>query len=88
MSELDGGWSPDKTTLAAANLTHFMAWLVETGRGEYANYQELWAKSVDDIEWFWDAVWKYYDVQAASAADRGAGRTRICRAPSGSPAPQ
>ncbi len=67
MSELDGGWSPDETTLAAANLTHFMAWLVETGRGEYANYQELWAKSVDDIEWFWDAIWTYYDVQASTA---------------------
>ena len=67
MSELDGGWHPDEASLAAANLTHFMAWLAETGRGHYANYQELWAKSVDDIEWFWDAVWKYYDIQAATA---------------------
>jgi acetoacetyl-CoA synthetase len=66
MSELDGGWHPDEASLAAANLTHFMAWLAETGRGHYANYQELWAKSVDDIEWFWDAVWEYYDIQAAS----------------------
>jgi len=66
MSELDGGWSPDEASLAAANLTHFIAWLAETGRGHYANYQELWAKSVDDVEWFWDAVWKYYDIQAAS----------------------
>jgi acetoacetyl-CoA synthetase len=66
MSELDGGWSPEEATLAAANLTHFIAWLAETGRGHYANYQELWAKSVDDVEWFWDAVWKYCDVQADS----------------------
>ena len=66
MSELDGGWSPDEASLAAANLTRFIAWLAETGRGHYANYQELWAKSVDDIEWFWDAVWKYYDIRAAS----------------------
>jgi acetoacetyl-CoA synthetase len=66
MSQLDGGWSPDEATLAAANLTHFQAWLGETGRGQYANYQELWAKSVDDVAWFWDAVWNYYDIEADS----------------------
>ena len=55
MSE-PGGWTPDEATLADANLTRFMAWLAETDRGEYDDYHELWAKSVDDIEWFWDAV--------------------------------
>src|SRR3984885_9773988 len=66
MSEFDGGWSPDEATLAAANLTRFQTWLAETGRGQYANYQELWAKSVDDVAWFWDAVWNYYDIEADS----------------------
>ncbi len=61
-----GGWIPDEATLAEANLTRFMAWLAETGRGHYADYHGLWAKSVDDIEWFWDAVWKYFDIQASS----------------------
>jgi len=65
MSE-PGGWTPDDATIARANLTHFMAWLAETGRGHYADYHELWAKSVDDIEWFWDAIWKYFDIRASS----------------------
>ncbi len=63
MSEFDGGWSPDEQTVAAANLTRFQSWLAETGRGQYANYQELWAKSVDDVAWFWDAVWNYFDIE-------------------------
>ncbi|ORV95337.1 acetoacetyl-CoA synthetase [Mycobacterium interjectum] len=66
MSELSGGWIPDEATLAGANLTRFMAWLAETGRGEFADYQGLWAKSVDDIDWFWDAVWTYFDIRADS----------------------
>ncbi|OBH08773.1 MULTISPECIES: acetoacetate--CoA ligase [unclassified Mycobacterium] len=66
MSELGGGWIPDEATLAKANLTRFMAWLAETGRGEYRDYQALWAKSVDDIDWFWDAVWTYFDIRADS----------------------
>ena len=65
MSE-PGGWIPDEATLADANLTRFMAWLAETDRGEYGDYHELWAKSVDDIEWFWDAVWNFFDVQTQS----------------------
>ena len=65
MSE-PGSWIPDAETLAAANLTRFLAWLSETGRGQFADYQELWAKSVADIEWFWDAVFEYFDVQADS----------------------
>ena len=65
MSE-PGGWVPDESTLAGANLTRFLAWLAETGRGHYGDYHELLRKSVDDIEWFWDAVWNYFDIQAAS----------------------
>lgn len=61
-----GGWIPDEATLREANLTRFIAWLAETGRGHYGGYHELWAKSVDDVEWFWDAVWTYFDIRAGS----------------------
>lgn len=66
MSKLSGDWTPDEATLADANLTRFMAWLAETGRGEYGDYHELLRNSVDDIEWFWDAVWNFFDIQADS----------------------
>lgn len=61
-----GSWIPDEDTLAQANLTHFMAWLAETGRGHYGDYHALQRKSVEDIEWFWDAVWHYFGIQADS----------------------
>jgi acetoacetyl-CoA synthetase len=66
MSEFDGGWTPDEATVAAANLTRFQSYLAESRRGQYADYQELWAKSVDDVAWFWDAVWNFYDIEADS----------------------
>lgn len=66
MSNLSGDWIPDEATLAEANLTRFMAWLAETGRGEYDDYPGLLRKSVDDIDWFWDAVWHFFDIQADS----------------------
>ena len=33
-----GGWTPDEDTVERANVTRFMAWLAETGRGEFADY--------------------------------------------------
>lgn len=61
-----GSWIPDAATLAEANLTRFMAWLAETGRGQYGDYHALRRKSVEDIEWFWDAVWHFFDIRAGS----------------------
>src|ERR1700739_1589864 len=65
MSE-PGSWIPDAETLAAANLTRFLGWLAETGRGQFADYQELWAKSGGDIEWVWGAEFKYLGAKADS----------------------
>jgi acetoacetyl-CoA synthetase len=64
-----GGWTPDQDTIDDANLTRFIAWLADTGRGEFTDYQELWAASVADVAWFWDAVWNFYDVRATTPAD-------------------
>jgi acetoacetyl-CoA synthetase len=64
-----GGWTPDAETIERANIIRFLAWLAETGRGEFTDYAELWSASVADIEWFWDAVWHFFDVQAATPPD-------------------
>jgi acetoacetyl-CoA synthetase len=64
-----GGWTPDEDSVERANLTRFMAWLAETGRGEFGDYHQLQAKSVDDIAWFWDAVWHYFDIRATTPTE-------------------
>lgn len=62
--ELTGSWSPDQETVDSANLTRFIAWLAETGRGEFADYQQLWQASVRDVAWFWEAIWHFYAVRS------------------------
>ena len=64
--QLSGGWAPDQQTRDDANLTRFMTWLADTDRGEFADYHALWKASVDDLGWFWDAVWQYFDIQATT----------------------
>ena len=67
--ELAGGWAPDKDTVEHANLTRFLTWLADTGRGEFADYHQLWSESVRDVEWFWDAVWHFFGIRAMTLAD-------------------
>ena len=63
---LSGSWTPDQQTVDDANLTRFIAWLSETGRGEFADYHSLWTASVGDLDWFWDAVWHFFEIQATT----------------------
>lgn len=67
--ELAGSWTPDDDTIAQANLTRFIGWLAESGRGEFGDYQDLWAASVADIAWFWDAVREFFDIRFATPAE-------------------
>jgi acetoacetyl-CoA synthetase len=66
VDRLSGDWTPDQEAIDDANLTRFMAWLADGGRGEFAGYHELWAASVADLGWFWDAVWRYFDIQTTT----------------------
>ena len=43
-------WSPSPEYIERANVTRFMR-----AHG-IATYEELVARSVDDVEWFWDAM--------------------------------
>jgi acetoacetyl-CoA synthetase len=75
--QLSGGWTPDQQTIDDANLTRFLAWLSDTGRGEFADYHALWAASVADLDWFWDAVWNYFDIQADTAPTAALGSAEM-----------
>jgi acetoacetyl-CoA synthetase len=76
MSE-PGGWTPDADTVAQANITRFMEWLRENDRGDYTDYPALWKASVSDIGWFWESIWQFFDVQAATPAERPLGNREM-----------
>jgi acetoacetyl-CoA synthetase len=57
-------WKPEPAFARKTNIAAFMKWLSSKGL-RFADYDELWRWSVDDLEGFWGSVWKYFDVSDA-----------------------
>lgn len=57
-------WTPDPAFARKTNIAAFTRWLKSRGR-IFADYNEIWNWSVDDLEGFWGSVWKYFDVADA-----------------------
>ena len=57
-------WSPSREVKQAANLSHYMTWLAQNSGRQFATYQELWLRSVDDLEGFWGSLWDYFGIVA------------------------
>jgi len=57
-------WKPDSAAVRRTNIVAFLKWLEKRGLN-FEGYDELWRWSVDDIEGFWGAVWKHFDVADA-----------------------
>jgi acetoacetyl-CoA synthetase len=54
-------WTPPPDLVAHSNLSKFMAWLADQGL-PFADYEALWAWSVDQMDVFWAKIWEYYDI--------------------------
>ena len=57
-------WRPDAELLRSSNVARFMA-----AEG-VADFPELVARSIDDPEWFWDAVVRFLGMRFSKPYDR------------------
>ncbi len=62
-------WKPSAERVANSRLTHFTQWLARHREQPFDDYQQLWQWSVDDLEGFWTAIWKYFDVISSAPYD-------------------
>jgi acetoacetyl-CoA synthetase len=60
-------WEPPEELLSSCSMTRFARWVREGG---FDDYEELWRWSVDDLEGFWSAIWRYFDVAADAVPER------------------
>ncbi|MCF8033487.1 MAG: acetoacetate--CoA ligase [Desulfarculaceae bacterium] len=58
-------WRPSESVKARANLTRFMAWLEQTRGLAFDGYPDLWKWSTTEVEAFWEALWRFFQVQSS-----------------------
>ncbi|HEV3129706.1 MAG TPA: acetoacetate--CoA ligase [Solirubrobacteraceae bacterium] len=58
-------WTPSAERIERATLTRYQHWLGEARGLSFADYDELWRWSVDDLEGFWSSVVEFCEVQWA-----------------------
>lgn len=59
-------WQPGAETIERANITRYARWLEGRVDETPQSYQELWRWSVEEVEDFWESVWRYFDVRSSS----------------------
>jgi acetoacetyl-CoA synthetase len=59
---------PTASQRANAKITRYAEWLRERHGLEFADYDALWQWSVDDLDAFWQSIWDYFGVRAATPA--------------------
>jgi acetoacetyl-CoA synthetase len=58
-------WKPSAEDRDRAELTRFMRWLGERQGRRFADYDELWRWSVEELEQFWAGIWDFFGVRAS-----------------------
>ncbi len=56
-------WQPSEKFTRSSNLYHFALFVEKEFDLKFTDYASIWNWSVSDIDTFWKAVWKYYDIQ-------------------------
>jgi acetoacetyl-CoA synthetase len=63
-------WEPPREQLRDVEMKRFMDWAGERRGRRFADYDELWRWSVDDLEGFWAGIWEFCGVRASKPYER------------------
>src|SRR5271154_5051109 len=58
-------WEPSAERRRRATLTRYWDWASEREGRTFADYDELWRWSVDELEAFWAGIWDFCAVRAS-----------------------
>jgi acetoacetyl-CoA synthetase len=56
-------WTPSQERIERATITRYERWLGETRGLRFADYQELWRWSVDELDDFWGSIVEFFDIR-------------------------
>ena len=63
-------WQPPPDLRESTEIGRFMAWLAAERGQDFADYDELYRWSVDDLEGFWSAIAEFFEVRFRTPYER------------------
>jgi acetoacetyl-CoA synthetase len=57
-------WTPPADVRETTELGRYLAWLEQERGLAFADYDELWRWSVDDLPAFWSSIWEFFEVKS------------------------
>jgi acetoacetyl-CoA synthetase len=63
-------WAPSPEQREQVEMARFMEWAGERRGRPFADYEELWRWSVDELEDFWASIWEFCGVRASKPYER------------------
>jgi acetoacetyl-CoA synthetase len=63
-------WEPSPEQRENVEMARFMDWAGERRGRPFADYEELWRWSVDELEDFWASIWEFCGVRASKPYER------------------
>ncbi|HUH87526.1 MAG TPA: acetoacetate--CoA ligase [Pusillimonas sp.] len=57
-------WQPTTPQINESRLAHFTQYLKDEHGKSFDDYAALWQWSVDELDEFWSAVWRFFNIQA------------------------
>jgi acetoacetyl-CoA synthetase len=63
-------WQPSAQERERSEMAQYMRWAGERRDAPFADYQELWRWSVDELEDFWAGIWEFCGVRASAGYER------------------
>jgi acetoacetyl-CoA synthetase len=63
-------WTPPPDARATTELGRYMDWLRDERGHDFAEYEDLWQWSVEDLEGFWGSIWDFFEIRAHTPPER------------------
>jgi len=63
-------WEPSREQRDTVEMARFMRWAGERRGRSFADYEELWRWSTEELEDFWASIWEFCGVRASKPYER------------------
>ena len=63
-------WTPPPDARATTEVGRYMDWLRDERGRDFAEYEDLWRWSTEDLEGFWGSLWDFFEIKAHTPYER------------------